>query len=105
MHPLRDLIDVLDIAHPITFTVVFLPASWLMIWRLESLLHRGLEGTALGTLVVSYCSQFGKSRLRFSPVARQWTTARDHGEQRHQPHPTVRIACADLATAGRFSQR
>ena len=59
MHPLRDLIDVLDIAHPITFTVVFLLASWLMIWRLESLLHRGLKGTALGTLVVPYCSGLG----------------------------------------------
>ncbi len=30
-----------------------------MVWRLESLLHRGLEGTALGTLVVPYCSGLG----------------------------------------------
>ena len=59
MHPFRDLIDRLDIAHPITFKVAFLLASWLMIWRLEALLHRGLEGTALGTLVVPYCSGLG----------------------------------------------
>ena len=59
MHPFRDLIDQLDIAHPVTFTIAFLLASWLMVWRLESLLHRGLEGTTLGTLVVPYCSGLG----------------------------------------------
>ena len=72
MHPYRDLIDRLDIAHPITFTVTFLLASWLMVWRLGALLHRGLEGTALGTLVVPYCSGLGN--LVF--VYLLW---RDHG--------------------------
>jgi cation:H+ antiporter len=31
----------------------------LMVWRLESLLEHGLEGTALGTLVMPYCSGLG----------------------------------------------
>lgn len=75
MHPLRDLIDSLDLAHPVTFTVVFLLASWLMIWRLEAMLQRGLEGTALGTLVVPYCSGLGN--LVF--VYLLW---RDHGPPR-----------------------
>src|SRR5256886_17628800 len=30
-----------------------------MIWRLEALLAHGLEGTALGTLVMPYCSGLG----------------------------------------------
>lgn len=30
-----------------------------MIWRLEAMFHHGLEGTALGTLVVPYCSGLG----------------------------------------------
>ena len=59
MHPLRDLIELMDIVHPVTFTVTFLLASWLMIWRLEAMLDHGLEGTALGTLVVPYCSGLG----------------------------------------------
>lgn len=59
MHPLSDLIEIMDIGHPATFTVTFLLASWLMIWRLEALLQRGLEGTALGTLIVPYCSGLG----------------------------------------------
>ncbi|MBI4625220.1 MAG: sodium:calcium symporter [Verrucomicrobia bacterium] len=33
--------------------------SLLMIWRLEALLEHGLEGTALGTLVMPYCSGLG----------------------------------------------
>lgn len=49
----------MDIVHPVTFTVIFLLASWLMIWRLEAMLRHGLEGTALGTLVVPYCSGLG----------------------------------------------
>jgi cation:H+ antiporter len=59
LNPLNDLLVQLDIAHPVTFTVIFLLASWLMIWRLEAMLNHGLEGTALGTLVVPYCSGLG----------------------------------------------
>lgn len=105
MHSYRDLIDRLDIAHPITFTVTFLLASWLMVWRLEALLHRGLEGTALGTLVVPYCSGLGN--LVF--VYLLW---RDHGpaqeimgQQRHQPDPFARFTRIDLAPPNRVAER
>lgn len=38
---------------------LFLVASALMIWRLEAMSGRGLEGTVLGTLVMPYCSGIG----------------------------------------------
>lgn len=59
MHLLRDFMDALGLAGPVTFFVVFLAASLLMIWRLEAVMEHGLEGTALGTLVIPYCSGFG----------------------------------------------
>ncbi len=59
MHPLHDLLVQLGLVHPATYTVLFLLASWLMIWRLEAMLDHGLAGTALGTLVVPYCSGLG----------------------------------------------
>lgn len=59
MQPLQDLVSTMGITHPVTFTVTFLLASWLMIWRLEAVLQQGLQGTALGTLVVPYCSGLG----------------------------------------------
>ncbi|MBL9203150.1 MAG: sodium:calcium symporter [Opitutaceae bacterium] len=42
-----------------TYLALFLVASLLMVWRLEALLDHGLEGTALGTLVMPYCSGLG----------------------------------------------
>src|SRR6185369_704322 len=36
-----------------------LGVSLLMLWRLESMLSSGLEGTALGTLLLPYCSGLG----------------------------------------------
>jgi cation:H+ antiporter len=42
-----------------TFLALFLAASLLMMWRLEALLEHGLEGTAIGTLVMPYCSGLG----------------------------------------------
>ncbi len=59
LQPLQDLISVLGITHLVTFFATFLLASCLMIWRLEALLNRGLEGTALGTLIVPYASGLG----------------------------------------------
>jgi len=38
---------------------VFALASALMIWRLDRMSHRGVEGTVLGTLVMPYCSGMG----------------------------------------------
>jgi cation:H+ antiporter len=37
----------------------FLGASFVMIWRLESMGAAGMEGTVLGTLVMPYCSGLG----------------------------------------------
>jgi len=45
------------------FTLVFLVASFLMIWRLNAMTEYGFEGTAVGTLVMPYCS--GLSNLIF----------------------------------------
>lgn len=44
---------------PLASLGLFLAASLLMIWRLEALSARGFEGTALGTLVMPYCSGAG----------------------------------------------
>ena len=59
MNPLAEAIDQLGFASVWTYLALFLGASLLMIWRLEALLDHGLEGTALGTLVMPYCSGLG----------------------------------------------
>ncbi len=59
MNPIVQFLDALGLAHPLTYLLLFLAASFLMIWRLESLIEHGLEGTALGTLVMPYCSGLG----------------------------------------------
>jgi len=56
---LSDLINSLGLADPWTFLAVFLAISLLLMWRLEAMLDHGLEGTALGTLVMPYCSGLG----------------------------------------------
>jgi cation:H+ antiporter len=47
------------ISSPWFFAVLFLVASFLMIWRLEAMGEKGLEGTVLGTVVMPYCSGLG----------------------------------------------
>jgi cation:H+ antiporter len=54
-----DFIDALGLTHPLTYIGLFLAASLLMIWRLEAMGRHGLEGTALGTVVMPYCSGLG----------------------------------------------
>src|SRR4051794_24557768 len=44
---------------------MFLVASLLMVWRLESMSEEGLEGTVLGTLVMPYCSGLGNLIFAF----------------------------------------
>ncbi len=46
--------------------IIFVGATVIMIWRLESMGNNGLEGTVLGTLVMPYCS--GLSNLIFAFV-------------------------------------
>ncbi|OHE89299.1 MAG: sodium:calcium symporter, partial [Verrucomicrobia bacterium RIFCSPLOWO2_12_FULL_64_8] len=55
---LPDLIDAYGLTHPATYVGLFVATSLLMLWRLEAMLDHGLEGTALGTLVMPYCSGF-----------------------------------------------
>ncbi len=59
MNPLAESIEILGLAGPWTYLALFLTASLLMIWRFDALLRHGLEGTALGTLVMPYCSGLG----------------------------------------------
>lgn len=59
MNPLADAIEALGLTSVWTYLALFLAASLLMIWRFEALLEHGLEGTALGTLVMPYCSGLG----------------------------------------------
>lgn len=63
---LPTFIEGLGLTHPLTYFLLFLGASLLMIWRLEAMMDHGLEGTALGTLVMPYCS--GMSNLMFVAV-------------------------------------
>lgn len=44
---------------------LFIAASLLMIWRLESMSDKGFEGTVLGTLVMPYCSGLGNLIFAF----------------------------------------
>lgn len=59
LNPLPEVIDALGFTSVWTYLALFLAASLLMVWRLEALLDHGLEGTALGTLVMPYCSGLG----------------------------------------------
>ncbi len=59
MNPISEVIDGLGLTSVWTYVALFLGSSWLMIWRLEALLKHGLDGTALGTLVMPYCSGLG----------------------------------------------
>jgi len=72
---LTTFVDGLGLTHPLTYVVLFLAASLLMIWRLEAMMDHGLEGTALGTLIMPYCS--GLSNLIFV-----WLMAQKGGEAR-----------------------
>ena len=50
---------------PWLFLILFIAASFLMIWRLEAMNESGLEGTVLGTLVMPYCSGMGNLIFAF----------------------------------------
>ncbi len=50
--------------HPLALLALFLAASALMIWRLNAMENKGLEGTVIGTLIMPYCS--GAANLAFA---------------------------------------
>ena len=43
---------------PLFLLTLFAATSFLMIWRLQIMEHKGFEGTILGTLIMPYCSGF-----------------------------------------------
>jgi cation:H+ antiporter len=53
------LIDSLGLTGVWIYVGAFLVASLVMMWRLEAMLDHGLEGTALGTIIMPYCSGLG----------------------------------------------
>lgn len=59
MNNIVEAIEALGLDNPLTYSLLFIGASLLMIWRLNAILDHGLEGTALGTLVMPYCSGLG----------------------------------------------
>ncbi len=52
-------------ANPWFYVILFLVASLLMIWRLESMSDNGVDGTVLGTVVMPYCSGLGNLIFAF----------------------------------------
>jgi cation:H+ antiporter len=46
-------------AHPWAHAPLFIAASLLLVWALERMARHGLEGTALGTIAMPYCSGLG----------------------------------------------
>ena len=44
---------------PLVLCAVFIASSLLIVWRLEAMTHRGVEGTVLGTLFMPYFSGLG----------------------------------------------
>lgn len=59
----------LGLGHPLTYLGLFVAASLLLIWRLESMLAGGLEGSALAALVMPLCS--GMGNLFFIVIAQR----------------------------------
>jgi len=59
MNPIPPFIEALGLEGPWTYLALFLGTSLFMIWRLEVMGSRGLEGTALGTVIMPFCSGLG----------------------------------------------
>mgnify|MGYP001557519344 CR=1 FL=1 len=65
LKPLIHGIEATGVWAPWLFLLLFLAASFLMIWRLEAMSAGGFEGTVLGTLVMPYCSGIGNLIFAF----------------------------------------
>ncbi|MBI5382862.1 MAG: sodium:calcium symporter [Opitutae bacterium] len=75
MNPLSELIHSLGLTDVWTYLALFLGTSLLIVWRLEALLDQGLEGTALGALVMPYCSGLGNLIFVFIIASRHGPAA------------------------------
>jgi cation:H+ antiporter len=76
MNPIPGWFSDLGLDDPLTYAVLFLASSLFILWRLESIMDRGFEGTALGTLVMPLCSGLGNLLFVFI-VARSDTPAQE----------------------------
>jgi cation:H+ antiporter len=65
LNSLLPWIEHAGLATPWFFLGVFLAASFLMIWRLESMAADGMEGTVLGTLIMPYLTGMGNLIFAF----------------------------------------
>jgi len=59
LESLHNAINGWGIWAPLLYLCLFIDASLLMIWRQEAMTKKGMEGTALGTLIMPYCSGLG----------------------------------------------
>lgn len=64
-NPFIHWIEAKGIWAPWLFVVLFIVASFIMIWRLEAMSAQGFENTALGTLIMPYCSGMGNLIFAF----------------------------------------
>lgn len=56
---ITEILDSIELSNPWIYRSIFFGLSLLMMWRLEAMLEHGLEGTALGTIILPYCSGLG----------------------------------------------
>lgn len=59
MEVIHEVISALGAFAPYACIVLFLLASLLVVWRLETLSGQGVEGTVLGTIFMPFCSGMG----------------------------------------------
>ena len=64
-NPFVHWIEAQGVWTPWLFVGLFMAASFLMIWRLEAMSEQGFENTALGTLIMPYCSGLGNLIFAF----------------------------------------
>ena len=72
---------------PLIFVGVFLAASLLTIWRLESMSAGGLDGTVIGTLVTPYMT--GMGNLIFAFVMARTTLEGERQRRSRAPNLTA----------------
>lgn len=59
MNPLPALLESLGLASPWAYGPLFVGASLLLIWRLEAMAKSGLQATAVGAVLMPFCSGLG----------------------------------------------
>ncbi len=65
MDVIHQTISAMGVFAPYVCILLFLLASFLVVWRLEILSGQGVEGTVLGTIFMPYCSGMGNMVFAF----------------------------------------